>query len=299
MMIPSDWLETFAIFAEEESLSRAARRMHLSQPAVHAQLARLQELLGVALYRRAGRGLALTREGIEVAAFARSTHEAHADLVARLRGDGAPEDRRLVLAAGAGAIRDVIPEGLRAFVRGWRGRLEVVTCDAPRAAEMVLRGEAHVAVAAFGPEGEAFDEALVVHRLTEVEPALVVPHGHPLAKRREVGIADLEGERLVVPPVGRPQRARLEAAFRKRGLALDVGATATGWDVTVRLVELGLGIAVVNGSVHVPRGLAKIPLRELARVRYVAMTRRGPRPDVKDLVAALREHAGSGRSARA
>jgi hypothetical protein len=127
----------------------------------------------------------------------------------------------------------------------------------------------------------------------------VDPSAHALAKRRTLNIEELANERFVVPPAGRPQRTRLEAAFRKRGIRLDVGATATGWDVTVRLVELGLGVAVVNASVQVPRGLAKIPLRELPRVRYVAMTRRGPRADVKELVTALREHAGSVRSARA
>lgn len=287
-MIPSDWLETFAVFAEEESLSAAARRLHLSQPAVHAQVQRLAELVGVALYRRAGRGIALTREGIELAAFARSESDAHADVIARLRGESATVERRLVLAAGAGALLDVIPEGLRAFARTWKGRLEIVTCDAARAADLVLRGEAHAGVAVVDPNA-AHDDALVVHRLVEVDQALVVPKDHALASRRTISIADLAGERFVLPPVGRPQRALLEVAFKKRRVPLEVGATATGWDVTLRLVELGLGLAIVNASTTV-RGLVKIPLRELPRVRYVVFTRRSPREDVNDLVASLRRN---------
>jgi LysR family transcriptional regulator, low CO2-responsive transcriptional regulator len=287
-MIPSDWLETFAVFAEEESLSRAARRMHLSQPAVHAQLRRLQELVGVALYRRVGRGLALTREGVELAAFARSTNEAHADVVARLRGEGAAAERRLVIAAGAGAIVHVIPNGLTEFLRGWRGRLEMVTCDAKRAAELVLRGEAHVGVAAFDPDDEPLDPALLVARIADVDQVLVVPRAHPIAKKRAVGITDLAGERFVAPPSGRPQRARLEAAFRKHGVALDVSATAIGWDVTLRLVELGLGLGIVNASIEAPRALVKVTLRGVPRVRYVAFMRRDARQDAKDVVASLR-----------
>lgn len=297
-MIPSDWLETFTTFAEEESLSRAARRLRLSQPAVHAQLRRLQDLVGVALYRRAGRGLVLTREGIELAAFSRATNDAHAEVIARLRGEAASAPRRLTLAAGAGAILDVIPEGLRAFVRGWIGLLAVVTCDAVRAAELVLRGEAHVGVGAIDPDAP-LDDALVAHRLADVEQSLVVPDRHRLAAKRSASIRDLAGERFVLPPAGRPQRIALETAFRKRGVPLETAASATGWDVTVRLVELGLGLGIVNATTRVPRGLAMIPLRELPRVRYVAMTRNAPRDDVKLLVAALREHAGRGARPRA
>lgn len=289
MMIPSDWLATFAVFAEEESLSAAARRLHLSQPAVHAQVQRLAELVGVALYRRAGRGIALTREGIELAAFARAESDAHADVIARLRGEGDSAERRLVLAAGAGAILDVISEGLRAFARSWKGRLEIVTCDAARAADLVLRGEAHAGVAASEPRVVG-DEALVVHRLVDVDQVLVVPKDHALAKRRAVSISELAGERFVVPPMGRPHRAAIDSAFAKRGVALEVGATATGWDVTMRLVDLGLGVAIVNASASAPRGLVKVPLHELPRVRYVVFTRRSPRRDVNDLVASLRRN---------
>ncbi len=64
-MISSDRLHTFAVFAEDNNLSRAAKRLHLSQPAVHAQLKALADELGVPLYQRAGRGLVLTKEGVD------------------------------------------------------------------------------------------------------------------------------------------------------------------------------------------------------------------------------------------
>src|SRR6185436_6917897 len=85
--IESSWLRAFAAFAEDPNLSRTARRLHLSQPAVHAQLARLSEALAVPLYRRAGRALVLTREGTEVAAFARESEERAREIVARMRGE--------------------------------------------------------------------------------------------------------------------------------------------------------------------------------------------------------------------
>src|SRR5687768_10189864 len=109
MILPSDRLGTFAVFAEDPNLSRAARRLHLSQPAVHAQLKALAEQLGVPLYERLGRGLVLTKEGVEVAAFARETAERTGELVARLRGESG--DRPVLLAAGAGALVHLLADG--------------------------------------------------------------------------------------------------------------------------------------------------------------------------------------------
>ena len=50
-MLKLEWLEAFAAFAEHQSFTRAARALHLSQPALHVQVKKLSEALGVALYR--------------------------------------------------------------------------------------------------------------------------------------------------------------------------------------------------------------------------------------------------------
>jgi LysR family transcriptional regulator, low CO2-responsive transcriptional regulator len=285
-MIPSEWLQAFATFSEDANLSRAARRLHLSQPAVHAQLKKLEAALGVPLYRRAGRGLVLTREGVEVAAFARESDERDRDLVARLRGEGAA--RRVVLAAGPGAIVHVVSAGLRAFARKERPatRVEVVTANATHALELVGSGVAHVGVAALAapPSAEAFES----HLLVEAPQVLVMPKGHRLAQRRRLSVTDLDGERLVVPPDDGPQRMALDAALAGAGARITITAVARGWDVVLRLVELDIGLGIVNGTCAIPRGLAARPLSDMPRVRYFAFTRRSPRPSAKALVLALR-----------
>ncbi|WP_323119298.1 LysR family transcriptional regulator [Burkholderia alba] len=56
-------LRAFAAVAREGNLTRAATQLHLTQPAVSLQIKHLQELLGVVLFTRTSRGLALTRDG--------------------------------------------------------------------------------------------------------------------------------------------------------------------------------------------------------------------------------------------
>lgn len=288
-MLDSDALRTFAAFAEDASLSRAARRLHLSQPAVHAQIKRLADEVGAPLYRRVGRGLVLTREGVEVAAFARDLEERTRDLVATVRG--AEGERRVVLAAGAGALLYLLGDAMRAFTRQREERLDVVTADGRAALEAVAAGTAHVGVAAVDADPSMLETRLV----TEVPQVLVVPRGHRLAAKRRVAVADLDGERLVLPPPGRPQRTTLDAAFAGAGIAIREGALAVGWELVVHLVGVGAGIAIVNGSVRLPRGLVARSMPELPRVRYRAFTRPKPREAAAALVRLIVDFANARR----
>jgi len=290
-MIETSWLRALAAFAQDPNLSRTAHLLHLTQPAVHAQLRKLSEALGAPLYRREGRGLVLTAEGVEAAAFARDFEERARELRARV-GGGARQDH-VVLAAGTGALLYVVGPGLKAFTKRHGGRLEVLSADGAASVDAVRSGLAHVGVAALDlpPAG------LEVQPLSTVEQVLVTPRDHRLAKRRRVAIADLAGERLVLPPRGRPHRAMIEAALAAARTKVVEGATARGWELTIKLVELGMGLAIVNGCCHVPRTLACRRLLQLPPVSYVAFRRPDGRPSSTALLRTLVEHGDDWRGA--
>src|SRR6185369_3643130 len=126
----------------------------------------------------------LTRDGLEVAAFAREAEERTAELVARLRGK--VHERRVVLAAGAGAIVHVVGEGVRAFTKEASFPLDVITSDGRAAVDAVIEGLAHVGVAVLGAPPEGLETSV----LTEVDQVLAVPRDHRLARRRRVRLAD-------------------------------------------------------------------------------------------------------------
>ena len=79
-------LRAFAAFAEERNFTRAARRVGLSQPALFERVQRLQALLELPLYRREGRALVLTEQGVRLAAHARETQGAPARRCASCAG---------------------------------------------------------------------------------------------------------------------------------------------------------------------------------------------------------------------
>lgn len=100
MALVAEDLEAFAVFARHRNFTHAADELHVSQPALHTRIRKLENRLGSRLYVKQGRQLHLTDAGERLAAFANDTLDRTADFLSSL--DAAPP-RPLVLMAGSGA----------------------------------------------------------------------------------------------------------------------------------------------------------------------------------------------------
>lgn len=270
-MLKLEWLEGFVAFAEHESFTRAAVSLHLSQPALHVQVKKLSEALGVTLYRRKGQRLVLTADGKRVAAFGREMRDRMRELAGELAAAGVRDP--VVLCAGEGAYLYLLGEGIRRFVAGGGAPLKLLTRDREGTLEAVRGGEAHVGVATL----DVLPDDLDARPLTDVGQTLVLPEAHPLVEKRRVRLADLAGAKLVVPGADRPHRVALARALLEAGVPWEVAVEANGWELMLRFVELGVGLAVVNACCRIPPGLATRPLTELPRQRYYVLRRPGTR----------------------
>jgi DNA-binding transcriptional LysR family regulator len=263
-----EWLEAFVVFAERLSFTAAARELHVSQPALHVQIARLTEALGAPLYRREGRGLVLTAQGQEALRLAREIRERSRELrdVVRTGASAQP----VVLAAGEGAYLYLLGDGVAQFSARGGAPLRLLTRDSDGTLAALDRGEAHLGVAALASVPDGLD----AERLTDVPLVVAMPAGHRLAKKRRVALRDLDGARLVVPPHGRPLRTQVAGALLGAGVGWEVAVEATGWPLMLHFVRLGVGLAVVNACCAVPRGVVTRPLPALPPVRYWLLRRR-------------------------
>jgi DNA-binding transcriptional LysR family regulator len=268
-MIRSEWLEAFIAFAEELSFTRAAARMHISQPAFYVQIQRLAETVGVPLYERRGRNLVLSPQGGELLAFARDARDRDDGFRARL--GGLPGQALVVLAAGEGVLLYVLGKPLRQAAAGGDLRLRILTRDRARTLAALSAGEAHLGVAAMEVVGDGV-QATRVHRAGMM---LVMPAAHRLARQRRVRLKDLAGERLIVPPAESAHRQMLSRALGAAGVAWEIALEATGWPLMLDYARLGAGLAVVNDICPPPRGTVARPLPELPAIDYHVMHRSG------------------------
>jgi DNA-binding transcriptional LysR family regulator len=268
-MIDLDALRSFTTFAERLSFTRAAQELNISQPSLHVKIRKLSEGLGVALYRRRGRLLELTEQGKRVAAFGRQMQERSQSFLQEL-AVGA-NDTPVILAAGEGAYLYLLGPALKRFASKDTAPLRLLTLDADGAIDAVRSGKAHLGVAAL----EGAPDGIETSVLAEVRQTLVMPRGHPLADKRELRLSDLNGQALIVPPPGRPQRVLLARMLQSAGIAWKVAVEAGGWELMMEFVRMGMGVAVVNDFCRPYRGLEARPIRGLPVVRYHVFHLRG------------------------
>jgi DNA-binding transcriptional LysR family regulator len=263
-----DWLLAFAVFAEHRSFTHAARQLHLSQPALHVQIRKLTEAIGRPLYRREGRALVLTPEGLRLAAFGREVAERGRAVLEELRGQ--PPSGPVVLASGQGAFLYLLGPAIRRFPKE-RWPLRLASMPGPDAIAAVRDARAHLCVVAVDrPPAD-----LEATRLRAVGQHVVLPRTHRLARRRALRPADLAGEPLVVAPEGSPHRAMLQQLLRGAGREPLVAVEATGWELALHFASYGVGLAVVNDFCPAPRGMIAIPLQGAPAVTYHALARAG------------------------
>lgn len=258
-----DALFSFVTFAEHLNFTRAARELHLSQPALHVQVRRLGEAVGAPLYRREGRALTLTPAGVRLAAFGRETRERAAHALAEARGEDAHAP--VVLASGQGAFLYLLGPALRRFPKDtWP--LSLLTLPAEHAVAHVREGRAHLAVV--GLRAPPATEGLEALPLTTVGQRVLVPASHRLSRRRSLSARDLAGEPLIVAPRGSLHRAALEAALEEAAVAPRIAVEAAGWELMLQFARSGLGLAVVNAFCPPPRGTRAVPFVGMAPVTY-------------------------------
>ncbi|TCC56526.1 LysR family transcriptional regulator [Kribbella pittospori] len=265
MALVAEDLEAFAVFARHRNFTRAAEELHVSQPALHTRIRKLEQRLGKSLYVKQGRQLHLTDTGERLAAFANDTNDRAADFLRTL--DALPP-RPLVLMAGSGAYLYLLGDPIRRILaKGHELRLR--TGDAAATLAAVRDGSADVGVTALTVPPDDVDCDL----LQQFPQTLITRSDHRLAGRRSVRLKDLQDEALVVPPKDRPHRQQLERSMLDQGLRWSVAVEAEGWELLVHFVRLGIGPAVVNGSVRTTGAVRKIPVKDLPPVRYYIVTR--------------------------
>jgi LysR family cys regulon transcriptional activator len=229
------------------NLTLVAQALHTSQPGVSRQLKELEDELGVELFERAGRRLlGLTPQGQTVLPIIERLLQ-EADNLKRAGADYAQADRGLLtIAATHTQARYALPGAIRDF-RDAHPQIQLrLQQGSPRqVAESVLSGQADLGIAT-----EALAEfpelvALPCYRWSHL---VVVPRGHALAQA--AADTPLTLERLAAFPLityepGYTGRSHIDEAFRRAGLAFEVGLSAMDADVIKTYVDLGLGVGVI------------------------------------------------------
>ena len=266
-------LRYFQSVAEELSFSRAARRLHVAQPALSRAVKELEHGLGAVLFERNRRTVRLTAAGAVLLDETARLMEQLDSLVRRVRGTAAGEEGELRL----GYIGPPTHPFLGRLLAEYRRRFPRVTVHLEertpeRVWEMVAKGRLSTGLTRPVRSHEALGlRTLVLRR----EPlCVVVRPGHELAARKSVSWRQLASEPLIV--LARREGVSLHdeilAACRKAGFTPRIAHMPSIIGTVLSYVEAGAGLGVVPDSVAAGathHGLRVIELRPVQTVPLV------------------------------
>jgi DNA-binding transcriptional LysR family regulator len=255
-------LSYFVAVAEEGQFTRAATRVSVAQPAVSAQIRRLESELGEALFHRDRRAVTLTVAGETLLPHARAAlaaAERGRDEIASLRG---LLHGRLRIGV-AGPVDHRFAEALGDFPRAHPAVEIAVTQEHNEPLlEAIASGEFDAAVVGVGAQPVPPE---VDTRVVASEPlVLAVRRGDRLSRRRTVALAQLREQPMITLVRGSGLRTVLENACRDAGFLPRIAAEAGDLGSLVELAAEGLGAAVLPASAA--EG-AEIAVLEITRPR--------------------------------
>ena len=234
-------LRLFTAIVETGSISRGAEAVHLALASASARVAGMEAALGIALLERGRRGVVPTAAGRALLSHARTiTAE-----VERMRGDlrafstGFKGEIRMM--SNTAALVDIVPRALRTFLLSNPGvDVDIEERTSAEIALAVMEGRAEFGVVAANPNTESLAlRPLAVDRLTAI-----VAGSHPLAGRRGVAFAELLDQPFVGLRAGALHDHLAQQAVRL-GRRIAYRVRLNGFDAVTRLVEAGVGVAVL------------------------------------------------------
>jgi DNA-binding transcriptional LysR family regulator len=236
-------LETFLAVAEERSFSRAAARLHRTQPAVSQIVAKLEGELGEVLLDRASRDGTLTDAGEVLRDYATKLLNLRAEASGALTELRELHRGRLNIAANEYTCLYLLPL-LDEFRRlNPRIKVTVQRALASRIADDLLVHSVEIGVMSFKPD-DAQIRSVVVYR---DELDFVVNPNHAFARSEEVSIRELGAENFIAHNISSPQRQKVIDTFKRHKTPLRMGVELPSLEAIKRFVEMGNGVALVPG----------------------------------------------------
>lgn len=244
-------LEYFVAVAEEANFTRAAQRLHVAQPAISAQLQKLERELGQPLLDRSRRQTRVTAAGAEALPYARAALKAVADM--RGAVDDLGDLVRGTVAIGTVTAHHVdLPALLESFHRAHPGvEITLGTDNSAQLIDALRAGRLDLAIVSIG--SDEHPDGLGCHVVTDERIDAVVGLDDPWAARRRVTVAELADRPLIALPPGTGIRQRIEEACARSGLQPRVAFEADTPQALAELAARGLGVAVVPESVSASR----------------------------------------------
>ncbi|MGI6854649.1 LysR family transcriptional regulator [Mesorhizobium sp. 1B3] len=239
-------LRLFISIAEAGNLTRGAEHVHLSVGAASMRVKGLEEALGAPLFIRSSLGVRLTPAGDALLVHARRVFR---DLE-RLHGDMQIFSQglkgRVRIFANTTAIAEILPAALGSFLAAHpQVDIELEERLSPEIARAVADGTVDIGILA----GSIRTDELEVIPYQQDRLVMAVTADHPFVGRDRIDFSEAAGQSFVSLQRGSAIHGFMENIVAELGVSLDTRIQVSGFDTMCRMVEAGVGVGILPGSV--------------------------------------------------
>jgi DNA-binding transcriptional LysR family regulator len=235
-------LRALAVLQSAGSVTAAANRLNLTQPAVTLQLRNLQALAGLPLIQRTGDGMVLTDAGLNVLALAERVEAALLDCERSLDMIAGRSGGRVSIAAVSTA-KYFVPFVIAAFSRRFPKVDVTLRIGNREDIREALRGyDLDIAIMGRPP----VDVQVEIRPLGKHPHVIIAAADHMLSNKKRIAVADLASESFITREIGSGTRMLMEQFFQKSGLKPKIGMEMDSNETIKQAVIAGLGIAFIS-----------------------------------------------------
>ena len=267
-------LKVFLTVAAERSFSRAAGKLHRTQPAVSQAIRRLERELGERLFDRSVKNAALTEAGRVLQNFAERLMRLTEETESAVRELRDLKRGRVLVGCNEAAVHTLLPLIDRFRRRHPQIQVDVRRVPSRQIAVEVSQGSLEFGVLSFEPA----DRRLVTLTIGTDELVMLMHPSHALARRRQVSLEEFGHETVIAHNDPSPARERVLRLFEARQLPLNILIAIPSLDGIKRAVEMQLGVALLPrrcALTEIAAGrLAAVPVTGLSRVRPLRLVHR-------------------------
>ncbi len=254
-------LRYFAAIAEEQSFTKAARKLHISQPPLSQQLSNLEDDLGVRLFIRTSRSVQLSEAGSVLLPHVHAVLDRLDEARLQVQRMAQGLEGHVTLGLTGSHFLGTLPQFIRKF-RQERPRVDVALKEMPPSDQLTGMLDRRVDLSL--SRGTPADPAFAADLLWRDSSVVVLPPGHSLSRRKRLRLQELKNEDFVFFRLGSSifadsvYQACLFSRFEPKIVQQVVEVPAV-----INLVAAGLGISIVPESIARLRADA-VEIRELA-----------------------------------
>lgn len=269
-----DQVNSFLEVARHNSFSRAAEKCFRTQPAISSQIRALEEEVGARLFDRTGGKVSLTAAGKAFLRWAEEIMVSRRAMVNALAEMERTPSGEIVVGANEATCLHVLPEVFAQFKRQFpKVSVNIQRAERAKTLESILDNSVDFGVVSM-PVNDARLTVSVIHR---DELVLIAAPGHPLAKMKNVSVAELSQYPLVLPKLGRTRDA-IDNLFYSAQLKTNISMELDSSELLKRFVaaNVGIGFAPRLNIADELRAssLVTIPLRDIEMRRDLALVYR-------------------------